>query len=367
MIKIKGGSGVVIAENTIFMSSAGAEIIAVDHSNGELKWKFPASEADGEFKGICDIPTLAGDTLYFGSYDGNIYALDMATGKKKWQYPPGDEHIGAIVGAPAISSDTIFFGSADGHVYALNSDTGAEQWLIPFKTGDKIWSSPTISNNVLYVNSSDNKLYAINAISGNELWSFSAEGALINNPTISDGIIYIGSFDNHIYAIDAISGTEKWRYEGGDWFWAQPIVDNGTVYAACMESTYIQNEEHLNDTLFALNARSGELKWKFQTAGAIRTNPIIANGQLIVSSEARNSSKIHIIDLKNGTEISSFPLQHEDGKATPALPPLYIQGNNLYIHTVNVATNKFDDKEWALYSRDITTGKSELIYAYSLN
>ena len=356
IVKIEGGAGPVIVGDTIFLSSTKAEILAIDYVSGELKWKFP-SEGE-ELKGICDVPTVAGDTVYFGSYDGNVYALDAKTGTEKWQYPPYD-HIGAIIGSPAVSSDTIFFGSADGKLYALDSATGEEQWLYPFDAGDKIWSTPVISNGVIYVGSSGNRLYAINAVSGKEMWSFPTEGAVVGSPRVSEGTVYFGSFDNYIYAVDATNGNERWKYEGDDWIWARPVIDNGVIYAGCTQSSYIQDDENFNDTLYALDADSGELRWVFQTEGAIRCAPIMVDNRLVVSSE---DGKIHVLDPFDGGELDSFPLKDEDGESRPALPPLSALDTTIYLHTKSAYT---EGDEWALYSLDMTTGKQDIIYTYS--
>jgi len=49
-------------------------------------------------------------------------------------------------------------------------------------------------------------------------------------PAVSDGIVYVGSDDTRLYALDAGSGEEKWRFQCDDYVDSSPAVVDGTVY-----------------------------------------------------------------------------------------------------------------------------------------
>jgi len=51
-----------------------------------------------------------------------------------------------------------------------------------------------------------------------------------SSPAVANGIIYVGSRDKNLYAIDAVTGNEKWRFTTGDWVDSSPAVANGIVY-----------------------------------------------------------------------------------------------------------------------------------------
>ena len=49
-------------------------------------------------------------------------------------------------------------------------------------------------------------------------------------PAVVDGIVYIGSGDNYVYALDAGTGEERWRFETGQMVVSSPAVVDGVVY-----------------------------------------------------------------------------------------------------------------------------------------
>ena len=43
-------------------------------------------------------------------------------------------------------------------------------------------------------------------------------------------MVYFGSFDSNLYAVDAETGEEKWRFETGDRVLSSPTIADGAVY-----------------------------------------------------------------------------------------------------------------------------------------
>jgi outer membrane protein assembly factor BamB len=67
-------------------------------------------------------------------------------------------------------------------------------------------------------------------------------------------VVYFGSFDNHLYAVDAETGQEKWRFTSGGEETSSPSVAGGVVY-------FGSHDQHL----YAVDIHTGEEKWRFQT------------------------------------------------------------------------------------------------------
>ena len=92
---------------------------------------------------------------------------------------------------------------------------------------------------------------------GTQRFVFKMEGR--GHPAISpDGsVVYVGSYDSYLYAVDADSGQLKWKFQTGDWVASSPAPspDGSVVYVGSGDSY-----------LYAVDADSGQLKWKFQTA-----------------------------------------------------------------------------------------------------
>jgi outer membrane protein assembly factor BamB len=93
---------------------------------------------------------------------------------------------------------------------------------------------------------------ALRAISprGQVLWEFRAAGRFLAPPRISGDTVYAGCGDGRLYALDLARGTERWRYDTQEEVGTTPVLGNGLVYVSSLQ-----------DTLFAVDAKSGAWKW----------------------------------------------------------------------------------------------------------
>jgi outer membrane protein assembly factor BamB len=68
----------------------------------------------------------------------------------------------------------------------------------------------------------------------------------LSSPAVAAGVVYFGSGDNHVYALDAQSGELKWKFKTGDVVHASPAVSGGVVYIGSWDRN-----------LYALDAKTG--------------------------------------------------------------------------------------------------------------
>ena len=209
--------------------------------------------------------------------------------KIKWQF----QTKGQVLSSPAVTSDTVYIGSSDHFLYALNRETGAETWK--FKTEGRVTSSPAVSGGNIYFTCYDGNTYAVDAATGTQKWKFGLpgerrfaathlHGATLNgetmpdpfdfylsSPVVVDGIVYFGSGDTNVYALDAASGQLKWKFKTGDVVHASPAIADGKLYIGSWDSYF-----------YALDAKSGKEIWRFKTG----EDPAIHNQVGIQSSAA---------------------------------------------------------------------------------
>lgn len=88
------------------------------------------------------------------------------------------------------------------------------------------------------------------------VWKVKTGGQVISSPTVSDGVVYIGSSDQSLYALDAVSGEIRWSYKTGGSINSTPLVVKGKVMFLSYDGNF-----------YALDQNSGELSWKFKTGG----------------------------------------------------------------------------------------------------
>jgi outer membrane protein assembly factor BamB len=76
----------------------------------------------------------------------------------------------------------------------------------------------------------------------------------LSSPAVVAGVVYFGSGDNHVYAVDAVTGALRWRFQTSGVVHASPAVAGGRVYIGSFDSWF-----------YALDAATGQLAWKFKT------------------------------------------------------------------------------------------------------
>ena len=67
------------------------------------------------------------------------------------------------------------------------------------------------------------------------VWKFKTDVRNVwfgSSPAIADGVVYVGSEDGRLYALDARTGQEKWRFKTDGAIVSSPAVAGGVVYFA---------------------------------------------------------------------------------------------------------------------------------------
>ncbi|WP_423146273.1 PQQ-binding-like beta-propeller repeat protein [Rubrolithibacter danxiaensis] len=240
-----------------------------------------------------------------------------------------------------------------------------------FKTAGKIFSSPAVFEGVVYVGSEDKNLYAIDVENGNLLWRFKTGGAVHSSPAVFKNTVYFGSYDGYYYALDTKTGKEKWKFKtggekkvGGKAYWTMKPADMymEDLYDYFLSSPVInKDDKHLtvyfgssDGNMYALDAESGELKWKFKTNGIVRSSPALADNTLYFGSW---DTYMYALDAYTGKEKWKFktgddPQYHlmEGIESSPA----YDDGA-IY----------FGSRDGYFYALDAGSGK--LVWKYSAN
>jgi outer membrane protein assembly factor BamB len=230
--------------------------------------------------------TFRGDVAHAGVYRGDG---PRALHRVRWTFPTG----GRIVSSPVYAEGLIYFGSDDGNVYAVNALDGRQLWK--HRTGGPVASTPALAAGSLYVVSYDGKLHALDARTGATRWKFTTEGerrfeakglhgflprtqtiadpfdVFLSSPIVVDGAVYFGSGDTNVYAVDATSGELRWKFRTGDVVHASPAYADGTLFVGSWDSN-----------LYAIDAKTGGLKWRFHAG----EDPLIHNQVGFQSSPA---------------------------------------------------------------------------------
>jgi eukaryotic-like serine/threonine-protein kinase len=232
----------------------------------------------------------------------------------KWKFPTGDR----IVSSPVYQDGRIYIGGDDGNVYAVDAADGRQLWKR--RTGGPVSATPAVAGDTLYVGSYDGKLYALDTRTGALRWKFTTGGerrfeakglhglqpknqtiadpfdVYLSSPVVAAGAVYFGSGDGNVYALDATSGDLKWKFQTGDVVHASPAFADGVVFFGSWDSYF-----------YAVDARTGAQKWRFHGGEdavthnqvGFQSSPAVVNG--VVYTGCRDSN-LYAIDAVTGKE-----------------------------------------------------------------
>ncbi|WP_243860467.1 outer membrane protein assembly factor BamB family protein [Flavobacterium poyangense] len=253
-----------------------------------------------------------------------------------------------------------------------------------FKTEGKIFSSPITKNGILYVGSEDGYFYAIDEKSGNLKWKFKTNGAVHSSPSILENTIYFGSFDGHYYAVNLTTGKELWKFKtGGEHFYQETgmwgmkpldvVMDDLWSFYLSSPAVYKNNKSTLvvfgssDGNVYAVDAKKGQLSWKFKTNAAVHSTPIIDKNTLYIGSW---DADLYALNCDTGKLKWKFETGKKQGfkgiqsSVAVANGTVYLSAREPYIFAVDAETGKLQwkydaENSWILSTIVI---KNDILY-----
>jgi outer membrane protein assembly factor BamB len=220
----------------------------------------------------------------------SIAAVDAATGTVVWQTPLAAD----AFSSPAVYGNTVYFGSEDGNVYAFNATDGT--LTCEFYTGGRVEASPVVAD-----------------IDG-------------TGPTVFVGDTGRSESHNagHEWALNGVGNqkpqcTQRWAFNG--WNNTNKGIDGGSWSSPALgtDSTgrplLVFGSNQPDDSVYALDARTGSEVWRFQTVvasdsdvGAAPTISLpgvnnIADGAVYVMAKDRHE---YALDFLTGVPLWDF-------------------------------------------------------------
>ncbi len=322
-------SSAAVYRNSIFVGDASGRLYAFDLETGTKKWQFQSGAA------IYGSAAVHKDVIVFTSVDSSIYCLDRRTGSLNWQVKTA----APVVASVAIDSVSAYVGASDGAFRCIDLKSGSVRWRNNDISGF-VETRPLLYKDKVIFAAWDGKLYALNRKTGNTAWTWSGgrPGLLYSPaacwPVASNDKVFIAAPDRYLSAIDAGNGKTIWRSNRYQVRESIGMAADGSIlYARCMRDTVIafdpaflrlktqwvadcgygydiapsMPQEKMGTLYFgtkegvviALNAKSGEIKWKYRvgpnlvnTVCPLDDHSVIVttiHGQVVVLSEETNS------------------------------------------------------------------------------
>jgi eukaryotic-like serine/threonine-protein kinase len=327
------------------------------------------------------IASFRGDAQHSGIYQQ--IGVPLLHGIK-WKFKTG----AAVISTPAVADGTAYFGSNDHYLYAVNLADGAQRWK--FKTGSRVTSSPAVYNGRVYFGSYDGNIYAVDAKSGEQRWKFASEGErrfsgrhlhgtdpaaesmpdpfdfYLSSPSIDADTVYVGSGDGNIYALDASSGALRWKFHTGNVVHASPAVANGMVYIGSWDSYF-----------YAIDEKSGKERWRFKTGEdqeianqvGIQSSATLADGMVYFGCR---DSNLYALDAASGAKKWAYPTKGSWVISTPIAKDgtlYFATSDSALFHAVDAKTGvlkySLSFHHWPMFSSPAIAGRNLYIGSHA--
>jgi outer membrane protein assembly factor BamB len=200
-----------------------------------------------------------------------------------------------------------------------------------YDAGSDLRSTPAISGAVAYFGTNDGYLIALDLLTKKPKWSFDLGGYPVRaSPAIAGRTVYLANGFS-VFAIDADTGNQRWKFAMDYAGESSPTVADGVVYVA-------SKENHL----YALDAETGKQVWFYKTDGLLFASPSVTDKVVVIGGD---DGDLFALDRENGRVVWKIAL--DSGiYSTPA-----IAGGRVYVTTRNKTTVAVDlengDEIWS--------------------
>ena len=228
----------------------------------KLSWVFQADSLQ-KFEAT---PLVVDGVMYLTQAPNDVVALDAKTGRNFWTYRHNlPERTNACCGnvnrGLAILDDTLFMGTIDGYLVALDARTGAVSWktkVLNYEEGYALTVAPLVVKDKVIVGTAGGEygirgyIDAYNAKSGEREWRFYT----IPGPGEPGNETWAGDSWKRGGASIWVTGSYDPELNLTYWGVGNPAPDwNGDVR---------KGDNLYSDSVVALDADTGKLKWYFQ-------------------------------------------------------------------------------------------------------
>ncbi len=228
----------------------------------ELQWVFQAHSLE-KYEAT---PLVVDGILYTVQAPNDVVAIDAVTGRIFWvyEYAPSPEArvcCGRVNRGLAILGDTLFMGTIDGHLLAIDSKTGKPIWNVTVARGQAGYSlmhAPLIVKDKVIVGVAGGEfgirgfLAAYDARTGKQDWTFNT----IPGPGEPGHETWAGDSWQHGGASVWVTGSYDPQLNLTYWGIGNPGPDWNSDLRA--------GTNLYSDSVVALDADTGKLKWYFQ-------------------------------------------------------------------------------------------------------
>ncbi len=100
------------------------------------------------------------------------------------------------------------------------------------------------------------------------------------SPLVAGGLVFLASDRGTVYALDAASGDLRWQRRIGDSVRMTPALVHGALLVGSYGALGAPGAKPHGAAFYALDPRSGAVRWRTPLPGLIRAEPVVLNGTI---------------------------------------------------------------------------------------
>jgi outer membrane protein assembly factor BamB len=231
-------------------------------------------------------PIAVADSLVVAAGNHSIVLLRAEDGSPRWSVSLK----APIAVAPAFRNGMIFVGLTTGELVALRAGDGAVVWTHELAHPPVI---PIVASDVaVFAASSSGAVVGVEIDTGRTRWVRRLPAAAASMAVVETGLLVIGGSDKCLYALRTTNGGNRWPRRRIGARPAGPAVgDTRNLY-------YVA----LDNILWALNRRTGDVRWRQLLPRRPLGGPVILGQTLAVSVVGPE----FYLFAKNGAQLAAF-------------------------------------------------------------
>jgi outer membrane protein assembly factor BamB len=201
-----------------------------------------------------------------------------------------------LLAGPVVSAEVaVVVGRTS--VVALDPITGETRWEVEREEGAA--GSPAIVGD-LVIHASGQRdgaaLVGRRLDDGREEWSTSTGASVGSGIAVEGERAYAATRAGEVLAVDVSTGEVAWRFDTAGNLGTIPAVDEGRVFAVAQSQTFGPASLH------AIDAETGEEEWRFPLGQPVRslgTSPAAGGGVVVAGL---SDGRVHAVDADTGAE-----------------------------------------------------------------
>ncbi|MEV0283023.1 PQQ-binding-like beta-propeller repeat protein [Kribbella sp. NPDC050820] len=179
--------------------------------------------------------------------------------------------------------------------------------------GTFLTGSPMIVGGVVYAGTRDENgdgnsaVHAVSLATGKKLWSYDVPSSVHGSVAVADGLVYVPTLRGTLFAVDAKTGELKWRNDPGPapegnnqrtyGYYGVTVADGKVLYPY-----QTRHGEASRGLLVALDAKTGTQIWAAPMSGATMSDgtPVVSDGHVYVGNET--ADRVISYNLQTGAQ-----------------------------------------------------------------